>query len=676
MQPHPLFSLGSGIVPTGDHVLVNRIVQPNGKGAPIVFYRKTFKSLDCNIWSERENRFINLLYGHNLKHVVQLCKFEAVASGQFSSVETHDAGLTLDDWLQVIPRYADNTSLNHPFRRGEEFIRLMRACLLALQEIHELGMVHCDIKLNNICLPCTPPYQPDTLLKPDFTALRLIDFGFSLLKTQPLPQPLIIDPNHENSIYFSPLFRDALNADAKSGKPEQTNKLDYRVDLYSLGYMGEQIKAEDGFYWDTEERGVSGKTLIMQMIADLKAFGAGKTVSRYAQDMMLHKQMIARLDEWLKEAKPQRTFMPVSPGMEASGGRSHITPVTPLITPVEINTNGGIKPPPPPPPKKPWWQKKIPLIPLIPFFSLVALLALAGTGWSVLHHESEPAPVASDPAPVEVPALPPAPAPAPATVEEPPDPFISASVRLETALNPATAGNDVAFDAAIQELAPYVRHKHAAARALLNSITATWNTILNDDNASIEQRRNAYRRLMMIARNNAQAKKAIHQFDNAWQNHGGKQEDSAHWISWAKVMAMSGHQNEALALADALAAGGDIAQNSGQAYLLYSTIGANSEGARKDEMEVRKMKMIKVIMKSHDSVAAAVIIPDMSQGADQKISGYAYYLGLLNACALDTPDLPAARKAYTQAVADKNKNLSEAARQFLDSDGRSCPSFK
>ena len=330
MKSRSLFLRGNEVVRDLNHVRVERFVEVASGGKSFTLYRKFFKHKGWDVWSDRENRFLSLFHGGDLRHVVQMRKLEAITPGDVSSVETHDAGLTIEEWLQVLPHYADGTSFAHPFRRGEDFVRLLRACLVALKEIHDFGVVHCDVKQDNICLPYTPrPYQADGMVMPDFAEIRLIDFSFSLGRDQPLKQRLPIEPS---AAYQSPLLKVALAADMQSGKPTKTAQLDYKVDLYGLGFMGQQIMASGSFYWDSEERGASGKALLREVIDDLLAIGAGKSLLRLLQVGKPHERLISKLDSWLQKARPQEAFYPQaqSPTPAPATG----TPVTPLNTPV------------------------------------------------------------------------------------------------------------------------------------------------------------------------------------------------------------------------------------------------------------------------------------------------------------------------------------------------------
>src|SRR5262249_43998039 len=146
---------------------------------------------DYRYWAERENYFLRefLKKQSRYTHVVQARHLisEDEAAKQ---VLTRDAGITVANWLRVKARYADTVTLSHPFQRSDAFLHLVRACLVALQELHENRIVHCDIKEDNICLPYRA--QPQAAahgtgrrLRIDYEKLKLIDFAFSVAHAIP-----------------------------------------------------------------------------------------------------------------------------------------------------------------------------------------------------------------------------------------------------------------------------------------------------------------------------------------------------------------------------------------------------------------------------------------------------------------------------------------------------------
>jgi hypothetical protein len=73
---------------------------------------------------------------------------------------------------------------------------LAHHCLRALFAIHELSVVHLDIKGDNVCIPVSPPtFDPKRArarAAPRFESLALIDFAFSLISRERLDHALPI----------------------------------------------------------------------------------------------------------------------------------------------------------------------------------------------------------------------------------------------------------------------------------------------------------------------------------------------------------------------------------------------------------------------------------------------------------------------------------------------------
>src|SRR5262245_26584856 len=242
-----VFDTGRKTIVDLPHVKVERL-----DTHPVMF-SKVFKEFrdrkgqryDYRYWAERENFFLRefLKKQHEFTHVVQ-ARHLISENEAAKQVLTYDAGITIANWLRVKPRYADTAMLSHPFQRSDAFLRLIRACLIALKQIHVHRVVHCDIKEDNICIPyaCYPSTVDANSIKLEFGKLKLIDFAFSIAHAIPLTQILVIDPD-ERVPYQSKLLISALRADRRSGCPNAVQQLDYRVDLFSLGHMAEKISA-------------------------------------------------------------------------------------------------------------------------------------------------------------------------------------------------------------------------------------------------------------------------------------------------------------------------------------------------------------------------------------------------------------------------------------------------
>lgn len=688
MTQASLFNRGAAVVRDLDHVRVDRLVlEQGGETAPIIVYHKTFKPTGWDIWRDREQRFLNLFDGSGLKHVVQVRAYDR--DHQAVYLRTMDAGLTIEEWLGVGGRYADGTPFKHPFLRGEDFLRLLRACLDALRDIHALGVVHCDIKEDNICLPYVPqPYRAGELIRPDLDSIRLIDFSFSLGPSHTLKAPLPIDPRHPNSVYLSPLLRDALSAATQEEQLAKLSQLDYRVDLYSLGYMARKIMDSGRFIGDTEERGVSGKTLARELIDEMMEMGAGRRLWRHLLGGLPHDNWIDRLDKWLLEAKPQEGFHVLE---EREWTAQDGTPITPMLTPItptkahttaentasaeserpavatnreEASTapgtgttasqNGGASPPPevPMPPEPPpiWRQPKI-VLPII-------LLGVAGMAATF---EWLPAPEPASAPPQISASTPPPPAQPPREI------YFAQRDELAKALSPAGGMPKEAFGKAVEQTNRYAEHGVTEARTLLMESVEAWGSRLEDDKARLDARREAFRRLERIAATSSgqeMAAAALRRFELAWNNHQGRQTQLTLWFARALVLAGVGRVDATLPLAEAMWKGTDLPLDRGRALRVYTELQANTKGDGRVATAISAL--VNEIIQQRDGAAVeeakaylARLAGDLGEG------NAAILLGELNACALNPPDLDAARAAYEIATRGTNRQAADVARKNL-----------
>src|SRR6185436_1876767 len=148
-----VFDSGQKTIVDCAHVRVERL-----DTFPVLF-SKVFKEFedgagqkyDYRYWAERENFFLRefLKKQSEFTHVVQ-ARHLISENEAAKQVLTCDAGITVANWLRVKARYGDTATLSHPFQRPDAFLHLLRASLVALKQIHEHRIVHCDIKEDNI----------------------------------------------------------------------------------------------------------------------------------------------------------------------------------------------------------------------------------------------------------------------------------------------------------------------------------------------------------------------------------------------------------------------------------------------------------------------------------------------------------------------------------------------
>ena len=173
-----------------------------------------------------------------------------------------------------MPLYRDGHVYRHAFEDCAHWWALAHYCLKALKEIHQLQLVHLDIKGDNVCIPFGPasfdPEVDDAPLYPLFGQLALIDFAFSLVSGESLTVALPIGWQREYD-YQSPRLLQAL-IEGHDGDLRKTRELDWRCDIYSLAamlkrYLPDDVTARspDRLTGWTSERYDAAKALIVTL---------------------------------------------------------------------------------------------------------------------------------------------------------------------------------------------------------------------------------------------------------------------------------------------------------------------------------------------------------------------------------------------------------------------------
>ncbi len=233
-----VFGRGRLKMETGAHVEVFREAAPPGESRRYTKRFLTTADGDYAQWTEREWRILALLVGHGSRCVPDIVQYDRDARGT-KLVQTYDAGATVDQWATLLPVERGGGVYARVFEDCAHWWALAHHCLVALDEIHSLQLVHLDIKGDNICIPIGPaefdPTATEGRLFPVFGKLRLIDFAFSLVSGESLPTPLPIGWQQDYD-YQSPRLLHALEA-GRAGDLRPTENLDWRCDMYSLAAM-------------------------------------------------------------------------------------------------------------------------------------------------------------------------------------------------------------------------------------------------------------------------------------------------------------------------------------------------------------------------------------------------------------------------------------------------------
>jgi hypothetical protein len=246
-QIERVFGRGRLKMATGEHVEVFREAVAPGERRR---YTKRFLNTregDFGQWTEREWRILARLIGHGIACVPDVVQFDRGRLGGEQLVQTYDAGVTVDQWATLLPVKRNGRVYGHVFEDCAHWWALAQHCLLALNVIHPLQLVHLDVKGDNVCIPYEPasfdPDSQDLHLRPLFEQLALIDFAFALISRERLTTPLPIGWQKDYD-YQSPRLLAALEA-GRNDELQLTRDLDWRCDMYSLAAMLKRYLPEE-----------------------------------------------------------------------------------------------------------------------------------------------------------------------------------------------------------------------------------------------------------------------------------------------------------------------------------------------------------------------------------------------------------------------------------------------
>lgn len=150
-------------------------------------------------------------------------------------------------------------SERNPFAEVRNCLIIVREILTALHEFHQAGFVHCDVKLDNFCMPPVErrPREEAGVYFGHMNPAKLciIDLGYALgpargrrelWRYEPAPghsEGAPLHPVDGEFPYLSPRFLQAVS-EAVAGRPERFRELDWRIDLFSLGRHLDSLNAE------------------------------------------------------------------------------------------------------------------------------------------------------------------------------------------------------------------------------------------------------------------------------------------------------------------------------------------------------------------------------------------------------------------------------------------------
>src|SRR5438552_1673353 len=341
-----VFGRGRLKMVTGEHVEVFREAVAPGERRR---YTKRFLNTregDFGQWTEREWRILARLIGHGIACVPDVVQFDRGHLGGMQLVQTYDAGVTVDQWATLLPVIRDGRVQGHVFEDCAHWWALAHHCLLALNVIHPLELVHLDIKGDHVCIPYAPasfdPDSSDLKLRPVFAQLALIDFAFALVSRESLTTPLPLGWQKEYD-YQSPRLLAALEA-GRNGELQLTRELDWRCDMYSLAAMLKRHLPEESLVlqsaraagWTTERYDAA-----QAFILGIRDCHDGEFPAQRPHAALIE-QSGTRLGELELALSLERGWTLAREASVSAASASPLTPVTRLAPPVRVVRSGRI----------------------------------------------------------------------------------------------------------------------------------------------------------------------------------------------------------------------------------------------------------------------------------------------------------------------------------------------
>lgn len=277
----------------------------------VLHFRKIIKGY-ASALVKHEERILDYLTTNDISHTVRLLAYKNSPNANDLNnssqiIITQAAGVALDNWYNVpIFIHELSRSLNDIYEHPLFVIKILQNSLVALEMIHQHNIIHCDIKMDNICLP----YQGDgaesgNLVQIQLDNITLIDFGASYwIDNFGATDRIWLGYNeNEEERYQSRLlintlkqwFRDNHGKKSAPYNHESLKKINYSCDLYSLGVAFEH------FCNNKYSNEIQCWNLVLNdlrsIIQELKNYDEGIPVK---QIQLPHQQLIKKLNNLIQ----------------------------------------------------------------------------------------------------------------------------------------------------------------------------------------------------------------------------------------------------------------------------------------------------------------------------------------------------------------------------------------
>lgn len=286
--------------------------QQSGKTHHVLHFCKTIAG-HTSALVKHEERILDGLASAGVPYTVRLLDYQNSPNHQnpknsTQTLVTESAGVDLCDWFDV-PIFINelNRSFNNIYDHPLFTLAILKGALVALERIHQHNIIHCDIKLDNICLPFKGGNaEQGQIIQIQLDNITLIDFGVAywIGNMGSHERNWLGYNDNEQERYQSILlihtlkqwFRDNEGRTVAPYDNSSLANINYSCDLYSLGVAFEGF-CQEGRYQHDECWGIVHSEFCA-IIRELKSYDLGIPNN---QAQTPHQEFIHRLDTLIQK---------------------------------------------------------------------------------------------------------------------------------------------------------------------------------------------------------------------------------------------------------------------------------------------------------------------------------------------------------------------------------------
>lgn len=254
---------------------------------------------------KNEERILSKFHTAKVPNTVHLLDYYHSPAKGTQTIITESAGVDLFGWYNV-PLYINeiNRDILDIYSHPLFFMQILKHSIIALKEVHKQNIVHCDIKLDNICLPFkgnNPQFGKPIQI--DLSKVTLIDFGQSYWIGNMGDEDrnwlgyIENEKDRYQSRYLINILKQWFKDNQRVSKPPYNNSslsnIDYSCDLYGLGVVFDSLYIS---HYTNNDVWQLVKEDLHNIIINLKDYDNG-IIGKYKNKLsMPHDDFISRLD--------------------------------------------------------------------------------------------------------------------------------------------------------------------------------------------------------------------------------------------------------------------------------------------------------------------------------------------------------------------------------------------